>query len=124
MNNMVTVLGTLQDGGYPQPGCELTCCSGIIEKERFVSCLNIIDSIKNGFFEREIGRRTEQYRYITHVFSTYDSRNSIREKDPFARGINSIQLMYDDNRWFIISILWNGETKENPLPQKYLRKKK
>ena len=80
--------------------------------------------IKNGFFEREIGRRTEQYRYITHVFSTYDSRNSIREKDPFARGINSIQLMYDDNRWFIISILWNGETKENPLPQKYLRKKK
>ena len=47
---MVTVLGTLQDGGYPQPGCELTCCSGIIKKERFVSCLSIIDSIKNKFW--------------------------------------------------------------------------
>ena len=47
---MVTILGTLQDGGYPQPGCELTCCNGIIKKERFVSCLSIIDSIKNKFW--------------------------------------------------------------------------
>ena len=47
---MVTVLGTLQDGGYPQPGCELTCCSGAIKKERFISCLSIIDSIKNKFW--------------------------------------------------------------------------
>jgi pyrroloquinoline quinone biosynthesis protein B len=50
VNNTVTILGTLQDGGYPQPGCELTCCSGIIKKERFVSCLSIIDSIKNKFW--------------------------------------------------------------------------
>jgi len=47
---MVTVLGTLQDGGYPQPGCELTCCSRVIKKERFVSCLSIIDSMKNKFW--------------------------------------------------------------------------
>jgi pyrroloquinoline quinone biosynthesis protein B len=47
---MVTVLGTLQDGGYPQPGCELTCCSRAIKKERFVSCLSIIDSLKNKFW--------------------------------------------------------------------------
>ena len=47
---MVTILGTLQDGGYPQPGCELKCCNGIIKKERFVSCLSIIDSIKNKFW--------------------------------------------------------------------------
>jgi len=47
---MVTVLGTLQDGGYPQPGCELTCCSRVIKKERFVSCLSIIDLMKNKFW--------------------------------------------------------------------------
>ncbi|MDP6339255.1 MAG: hypothetical protein QF842_02880 [Candidatus Marinimicrobia bacterium] len=80
--------------------------------------------VGNGFFEREIGRRTEQYRHITHVFSTYDSRHSASDKKPFARGINSIQLMHDNDRWWIISILWNGETKEEPLPQKYLRMKK
>ncbi len=80
--------------------------------------------VGNGFFEREIGRRTETYRHVTHVFSTYDSRNSATDKKPFARGINSIQLMYDNNRWWIISILWNGETESDPLPQKYLRFKK
>mgnify|MGYP001464535035 CR=1 FL=1 len=80
--------------------------------------------IKNGFFEREISRRVEKYRHITHVFSTYDSRHSASEKKPFARGINSIQLIYDNHRWWIISILWNAETEEQPSPQKYLRKKK
>jgi len=80
--------------------------------------------VGDGFFEREIGRRTEQYRHITHIFSTYDSRNSANDKKPFARGINSIQLIHDNDRWWIISILWNGETKEDPLPQKYLRMKK
>jgi len=80
--------------------------------------------VGNGFFEREIGRRTEQYRYITHIFSTYDSRNSANDSKPFSRGINSIQLMHDNDRWWIISILWNGETKEERLPQKYFRMKK
>jgi len=80
--------------------------------------------VGNGFFEREIGRRTEEFRLITHIFSTYDSRHSKSEKEPFARGINSIQLIHDNDRWWIISILWNGETKDEQLPRKYLRKKK
>ncbi len=80
--------------------------------------------VGNGFFEREIGRRTEQFRFITHVFSTYDSRRSKKDKDPFARGINSIQLFYDNNRWWIISVYWNGESEDHPLPRKYLRMKK
>jgi hypothetical protein len=80
--------------------------------------------VGNGFFEREIGRRTEKYRRITHIFSTYDSRNSASDSKPFARGINSIQLMHDNDRWWIISILWNGETKDERLPQKYFRMKR
>ncbi|MBC8344894.1 MAG: hypothetical protein ISR89_09105 [Candidatus Marinimicrobia bacterium] len=79
--------------------------------------------VGNGFFEREIGRRTEQFGYIAHVFSTYDSRHSASDKKPFARGINSIQLLYDNNRWWIISIYWNGESEANQLPRKYLRKR-
>ena len=80
--------------------------------------------VGNGFFEREIGRRTETFRHITLVFSTYASRNSATDKEPFARGINSIQLMHDNDRWWIISILWDGETKEEQVPRKYLRMKK
>jgi len=77
--------------------------------------------VGNGFFERKIGRRTESYRHMTH---TYDSWNSASDPKPFAQGINSIQLIHDNNHWWIISILWNEETKDNSLPQKYLRMKK
>ncbi len=76
--------------------------------------------MENGFFENEIYRVKEQYGPVVHIFSTYESRNSAAEKDPFARGINSIQLLNDGNRWWIMNIYWSAETEENPLPDKYL----
>lgn len=79
--------------------------------------------LKEGFFEREIARRVETFGNITHVFSTYESRHSLADKTPFARGINSFQLLNDGKRWWVITIYWEGETRENPLPKKYLRSK-
>lgn len=76
--------------------------------------------IDHGFFENEISRTTETFGSITHVWSTYESRWT-PDGQPFARGINSIQLMYDGERWWIINIYWAAETEENPLPKKYLR---
>src|SRR5207247_483704 len=43
---------------------------------------------KNGFFEREISRRTEQFGNIAHIFSTYESRHAKDDAQPFQRGIN------------------------------------
>lgn len=76
--------------------------------------------VANGFHEREIGRKTEQYGVITHVFSTYDSKRTQADEQPFARGINSIQLLNDGKRWWIVNIFWMGETDEFPLPDHYL----
>lgn len=76
---------------------------------------------KNGFFEREIARRTEVFGSIAHVFSTYDSRHKADDPKPFARGINSIQLFNDGKRWWIVTIFWQGEDEKNPLPEKYLK---
>jgi hypothetical protein len=78
---------------------------------------------RDGFFEVETHRVVEDYGTITHVFSTYDSRRNLNDEKPFARGINSIQLLKDDRRWYIMNVLWMGETKEFPLPEKYLSKK-
>jgi hypothetical protein len=77
--------------------------------------------VKDGFFEREIARRTEQYGNIVHVFSTYESRHKIDDKTPFARGINSFQLYNDGKRWWVLTIFWQGETGENPIPKNYLK---
>lgn len=76
---------------------------------------------KNGFFEREIARRTESFGNIAHVFSTYDSRHNADDAKPFSRGINSIQLVFEDKRWWVVTIFWDAETPDKPIPGKYLK---
>jgi len=74
----------------------------------------------SGFYEREIGRTTESFGNITHIFSTYESKHAASDAQPFARGINSIQLFNDGSRWFVVTILWDSERPGNPIPAKYL----
>lgn len=74
-----------------------------------------------GFFEREIARRVERYGGVVHVFSTYESRRTSSDPAPFARGINSIQLWFDGQRWWIVTIYWEGERTSNPIPPAYLK---
>jgi hypothetical protein len=76
--------------------------------------------VKDGFFEREVARREEAFGTIMHVFSTYESRRAASDEKPFARGINSIQLMQHGGRWWIVTVMWDQERPDNPLPSKYL----
>ena len=78
---------------------------------------------ENGFYEVELSRKTEEYGSLVHAFSTYESYHSKNDETPFARGINSIQLMNDGERWWVVSIYWLGETEALPLTEKYLPKK-
>ena len=78
---------------------------------------------KEGFYETEKARRVDLYGNIAHVFSTYESRHSAKDEKPFVRGINSIQLLNDGTRWWIVTIYWLAETPENPLPKQYLKSK-
>lgn len=75
---------------------------------------------KEGFYENSIANRVESWDHIAHVWSTYESRHAKDEK-PFARGVNSFQLFNDGTRWWILSIYWEGEDKDHPLPEKYLK---
>ncbi|MBC7848677.1 MAG: hypothetical protein H7Y31_03020 [Chitinophagaceae bacterium] len=77
---------------------------------------------RDGFFEKEIGRTTERYGNIVHVFSTYASTRTAADAKPFMRGINSFQCWFDGKRWWVISIFWEAETPKNPIPPKYLTK--
>ncbi len=75
---------------------------------------------QNGFFEKEISRETDRFGNIVQLFSTYESYHSEKDEKPFARGINSIQLLYDGERWWVLNIFWQAETAEFPIPQSYL----
>jgi hypothetical protein len=73
-----------------------------------------------GFFEREIARRTDCFANVCQVFSTYESRHTASDAKPFERGINSIQLVHDGKRWWIASVAWDAEKPDKPIPPQYL----
>lgn len=75
---------------------------------------------RSGFYESEIARRTERFGNVAHAFSTYESRSNADDPEPFVRGINSIQLLEMDNRWWVVTIFWDNESEANPIPPEYL----
>jgi hypothetical protein len=70
------------------------------------------------FFENPIVTRFSIYGRVAQVFSSYESRHAPGEK-PFQRGINSFQLLNDGTRWWVLSILWDQERPDNPLPPEF-----
>ena len=75
--------------------------------------------LDKGFHERELSRRVEQFGHIAQVFSSYEAH--IVKDDHRMRGINSIQLMNDGKRWWIVSLMWEAESDTLKLPAQYLR---
>lgn len=75
---------------------------------------------KDGFYEKEISRKVENFGAIYHVWSTYETRNSA-DGPIIERGINSIELYFDGTRFWILSWVFDEESKENPIPKKYLQ---
>lgn len=76
--------------------------------------------ITTGFYERELSRTVEEYGTITHVFSTYETKQT-KDGPVTNRGINSIQLFKDKDRYYILTIFWCAENMGFPLPEKYLK---
>ena len=81
------------------------------------------ETLLKGFFEREVSRKADGFGTILHVFSTYESKRAAADEKPFARGINSIQLMQHGGRWWIVTVMWDSERPDNPIPAKYLEAK-
>ncbi|MCI0444796.1 hypothetical protein L0152_16510 [bacterium] len=52
--------------------------------------------------------------------STYESRRNADDPKPFMRGINSFQLLFDGNRWWVINVMWQHESEEFPIPSRHL----
>lgn len=75
---------------------------------------------KEGFFERESFRHMDRYGNIVQLFSTYESRHDSKDVKPFAKGINSFQLFFNGTRWWVVSIYWQQESPDMPVPKQYL----
>jgi hypothetical protein len=73
---------------------------------------------ENDFWEAEVMRHSDRFGNMIQAFSTYEARDS-KDGAAIARGINSIQLVHDRERWWVASIMWDNESKDNPIPGEF-----
>ena len=74
---------------------------------------------ENAFYESEIVRHFHRFGNIIQAFSTYEARDELEGK-PIARGINCFQLLHHEDRWWIVTVMWDNESKDNPVPEEFL----
>lgn len=90
----------------------------VMDHQQYVDAVDAY-FVREGFFEQEINRVVRTFGNITHVFSTYESRNKA-DGPVIERGINSIELFYDGTRWWIAAATWDNERPNNPIPKDLL----
>ncbi len=73
----------------------------------------------NGYLEVEINKVVNEYNGIANVFQSFRGKDS---KGLEENGINSYQLVYFNNRWWIANLLWTVEDNGIKIPKKYLKK--
>jgi hypothetical protein len=76
---------------------------------------------KEAFYENAIVNLPQSYGNMTQVLSSYESHRSPGDK-PFDRGVNSFQVLNDGKRWWVVSIFWDSERPDNPLPANLAKK--
>ena len=71
--------------------------------------------MENPFYEREAGRELERFGSVANAMSFYESRNA-PDEEPFTRGVNTITLLHDGTRWYVLSIAWDEVREGLPAP--------
>ncbi|MFT6795304.1 MAG: hypothetical protein ACJART_000436 [Maribacter sp.] len=75
---------------------------------------------KTDFYEKELKRTVSQFGNIAQVWSAFEIRTA-PEIASAIKGLNSIQLHYENGRWFIDSWTCEMETAKNTLVTYFLK---
>lgn len=75
--------------------------------------------MKTGFWEEELGRQVFRFGDVASVQTAYQYR--LKEDGPVQqRGVNLVQLVRDEGRWWITDIIWTTESDDNKIPESLL----
>ncbi len=108
------------------PGARLIPIGNRIHAEGNTHVMSVDEWIEDiaGYFEehafyiREIQRHSDRFGNMIQAFSTYEAYSD--PDDPRkTRGIRAMQLLYRDDRWWIVNVMWDNETRQNPIPGEY-----
>ena len=82
----------------------------VLSPDEYVHRVEPIFATEN-FWERETNRQEQTFGHVAHILSSYESLHA-PDGAPFEKGTNSIQLFYDNARWWVVSVMWNTSRKE------------
>lgn len=95
----------------------------VLTLEEFISWVDEHTTVgggeDNGFEEREVAIVVERFGDIAHAFSTYE-KGFYGLPETLGRGINSIQMIRRDGRWWITQIVWDEESPGKTVPPRYM----
>ena len=73
---------------------------------------------KDGFEEIVIGVEVNEFNGVAVVFQSFHCKTPDGSYE--ARGVNTYQLVFINNRWWIASTLYTNESEDVKLPNEYL----
>jgi hypothetical protein len=76
--------------------------------------------VKTGFTDRKLGCITRQYGSIATVQCGFEG---LEQSKLVERGVAFYQLYHDGTRWWILSVAWDQERPEHPIPPELLARK-
>jgi len=76
--------------------------------------------VKQGFTEKELGRKIERFGNVATVLSSYEGR-VVSTGKVVTRGVNIFSLYNDGKRWWIQTMLWDEEEPGNQIPAELLK---
>jgi hypothetical protein len=98
-----------KSGAPPTPGL------AVFDTEQFIAFATPKLTAED-FYEYETGREVFRFGRMAQVVSAYASTAS-RGKEPYARGINLIQLWFDAGRWWVMSVMWDWQAGADRIPE-------
>ncbi|MFM1932329.1 MAG: hypothetical protein RL226_1632 [Bacteroidota bacterium] len=75
-----------------------------------------LNAEERSFTEKELRVESHQFHGIAQVWQTFEvSMNGNKH-----RGINALQMVYHNDRWWITNVIWTNETSDISIPDRYL----
>lgn len=101
--------------------------SNVGKEPQFFAVKQYVESAKENFKKQEISSwneseicaKTELFGKVAQRFSTYKIRLVSNGKESFRTGINTIQLIKQNNKWLITTVAWDKESQTLKIPEKY-----